>query len=361
MLKFFNRVERTRNFVLFLFAILMVLGLVLFYTPVRNQYQANLQHSEETAASVSGEKITVGEIIRQKENYTRMMRGQSYPSKMVLEGLIGSRINRIEAARFGLTASDAEVAAEIRRQYKSDDPTKPFDQQIYEQNVMEQYGSISSYEQNVRVDLSAKKLNAFISSGATVSEQEVLEDFQRKNTKFDLTYVSVGSTDHAKNITPTDQELHDYFDKNKASYYISVPQKKIRYVFINTEKIGEKPPLSEADLRAEYENIPPDKKSAGVLGQEIVLRVAKPEFENDVQAKADELVQQLKKDGPTVSEEAFATLAKGQSENPATASKGGALPAPVRENTAKPDDPYQQLLKMKPGEIVGPLNYQGRY
>src|SRR5204863_5057835 len=23
--------------------------------------------------------------------------------------------------------------------------------------------------------------------------------------------------------------------------------------------------------------------------------------------------------------------------------------------------PYQQLLKMKPGEIVGPLNYQGRY
>ena len=361
MLKFFNRLERTRNFVLFLFAILMVLGLVLFYTPVRNQYQANLQHSEETAASVSGEKITVGEIVRQKENYTRMMRGQSYPSKMVLDGLIGSRINRIEAARFGLTASDAEVAAEIRQQYKADDPTKPFDQQIYEQNVMEQYGSISSYEQNVRDDLSAKKLNAFISSGATVSEQEVLEDFQRKNTKFDLTYVSVGSTDLAKSITPTDQELHDYFDKNKASYYISVPQKKIRYVFINTEKIGEKLPISEADLRAEYENIPPDKKSAGVLGQEIVLRVAKPEFENDVQAKADELVQQLKKDGPTVSEEAFATLAKGQSENPVTASKGGALPAPVRENTAKPDDPYQQLLKMKPGEIVGPLNYQGRY
>jgi len=179
MLKFFNRLERTRNFVLFLFAILMVLGLVLFYTPVRNQYQANLTHSEETAASVAGEKITVGELIRQKENYSRMMQGQTYPTKMVLDGQIGSRIGRIEAARYGLTASDAEVAAEIRKQTKSDDPTKPFDQAIYEQNVMESYGSISAYEESVRDDLSSKKLTAFLTSGVTVSEQEVLDDFQR--------------------------------------------------------------------------------------------------------------------------------------------------------------------------------------
>src|SRR5205085_1547255 len=110
MLKFFNRLEKTRNFVLFLFAILMALGLVLFYTPVRNQYQANLSHSEETAASVAGEKITVGELVRQKENYGRYSRGQSMPAKTLLDGQIDSRIRRIEAERLGLTASDAEVA-----------------------------------------------------------------------------------------------------------------------------------------------------------------------------------------------------------------------------------------------------------
>src|SRR3982751_5094149 len=104
MLKFFNRLEKTRNFVLFLFAILMVLGLVLFYTPVRNQYQANLTHSEETAASVSGAKITVGEIVLQKENYSRFMRGQTTPTKTILDGLIDGRIRRLEADRLGLTA-----------------------------------------------------------------------------------------------------------------------------------------------------------------------------------------------------------------------------------------------------------------
>lgn len=361
MLKFFNRLERTRNFVLFLFAILMVLGLVLFYTPVRNQYQANLTHSEETAASVDGEEITVGEIIRQKENYTRMMQGQSYPTKLVLDGLIGSRIGRLEAARFGLTASDAEVAAEIRKQAKSDDPTKPFDQNIYEQNVMESYGTISAYEQSVRDELSSKKLEAFIGSGSTVSEQEVLDDFQRKNTKFDVSYVAVNATDLAKTITPSDQELREYFDKNKASYYISVPQKKIRYIFIDTSKIGAKLQIPDADLKAEFDSLPADKKTGGALGQEIVLRIPKPADEATIQAKAADLVQQLRKDGPTVTEETFANLARGHSENPATATKGGALPGPIRENTAKPDDPYQKLLKMKPGDVSDPISYQGRY
>jgi peptidyl-prolyl cis-trans isomerase D len=54
-------------------------------------------------------------------------------------------------------------------------------------------------------------------------------------------------------------------------------------------------------------------------------------------------------------------MAKGQSENPATAVKGGALPGPVKQNTSKPDDPYQKLLKMQPGEISDPINYQNRY
>src|SRR5437868_12449568 len=125
MLKFFNRLEKTRNFVLFLFAILMVLGLVLFYTPVRNQYQANLSHSEETVASVSGEKITVGELVRQKENESQG-RGRSRPSKTILDDLIDTRITRVEAEKLGLTAGDGEVAARIREQSKSTDD-KPFD------------------------------------------------------------------------------------------------------------------------------------------------------------------------------------------------------------------------------------------
>lgn len=346
-----------------IFAVLMVASLVFFYAPTRNNADTtNLIYSTETAAKVSSSYITLGDLARQKDNYSQYSRQASIPSKTILDGLIGDRIRRVEAERFGLTASDAEVAALIRQQFKSEEG-KPFDQKRYEQFATEKYGTMAAFEQTVRDELSAKKLEAFLTSGVTVSEDELLKDFQRKNTKFDLSYVAVNSAELAQTIKPTDQELHEYFNANKASYYISVPQKKIRYVFINTAKIGEKLTISEEDLKKAYDEIPADKKKLGVLGQEIVLRVPKPEFDEQVMEKANKLASDMRKGDPTatVTEEAFAALAKGHSENPATASLGGKLSGPVKENANKPDDPYQQLLRMKPGEVTEPIAYQGRY
>ena len=62
------------------------------------------------------------------------------------------------------------------------------------------------------------------------------------------------------------------------------------------------------------------------------MRVDKPEFDTRVLEKANELVQQMKSDSPSVSEAEFAALAKGHSENPASAPSGGKLSGPVREN-----------------------------
>ena len=361
MLKFFNRLEKTRNFVLLLFAILMVASLVFWGgSNMGGPTVADPSRSTETAASVSGEEITVGELYQRKKMYSQYMQGRSYPAKMLLDGMIASRITRVEAERLGLTASDAEVAAKIREDWKPSDG-KPFDQKIYEQNVIQQAGSIAAFEQGVRDDISGEKLRALITAGVTVSEEEVLKDFQRKNAKFDLSYVAITPADLAQTITPTDAELRDYFEKNKSSYYINVPQKKIKYIFVNTEKIGQKLQIAEADLRAEYDKLPEDKKFAGALGQEIVLRVPKPEFDTQTQEKAQQIVDRLRNGGTTVTEEAFAAAAKGQSENAATAANGGKLAGPVRENPNKADDPYQRLLKMQPGEITDPISYQGRY
>ena len=360
MLKLFTRLEKTRNFVLLAFAVIMVLSLVIFYAPSQNPVGTNLGVSQETAASVSGEEITVGELYRQREMYSRFSQGRPYPVKNLLDGMIASRITRIEADRLGLTASDAEVAAKIRQDFKPEEG-KPFDQKIYEENVIQQSGSIAAFEDGVRDQISSDKLRAFLTAGVTVSEEEVLKDFQRKNTKFDLSYVAITPGEFAQSLTPTDAELRDYFERNKSSYYVSEPQKKIRYVFVNTEKIGQKLPLSDADLRAEYDKLPADRKTAGVLGREIVLRVPKEEFNAQVVEKANQLVDRLREGGDIVNEEEFSNTAKGQSENAGTASSGGKLPGPVRENPNKPDDPYQRLIKMQPGQITEPIQYQGRY
>jgi peptidyl-prolyl cis-trans isomerase D len=360
MLKFFNRLEKTRNFVLLAFAVLMVLSLVLFYKPSDPALSAGLTRSTETAASVAGEYITVGEVARQKENMSRGGRPMSIPAKTLLNSMIASRIYRVEANRLGLRASDVEIAALIRKQFKSTDG-KPFDQAEYEATALEQAGSISAFEERIRDDLSAMKLRAFLTSGITVSEEDLLNDFKRKNTKFDLSYVSVNTADIAQTITPTDQELRDYFEKNKATYHINSPQKKIRYIFVNTSKIGEKLSITDAELKEEYDKLPEDKKIAGVNGQEIVLRIPTPAQDADIYAKASAVRDRLTRESQFVTETEFADLAKGQSENPVTASNGGRLKGPVRENPNNPTDPYQRLIKMRPGQVTEPIGYEGRY
>lgn len=214
----------------------------------------------------------------------------------------------------------------------------------------------------MRDQLSGQKLEAFLTSGVTVSEDEVLNDYKRKNTKFDLAYVPVSSSDLAATLKPSDEELKSYFDKNKASYYISVPQKKIRYVFLNTAKIGEKIAVSDEDLRAEYEKIPADKKQAGVEGQQIVLKIPNADGEAQVAAKANQIVVDARsKDGGKISAEAFGELARGQSEDPRSAANGGNLAGLVRANPNNPSDPYQRLLTMQPGDITEPIKYQDKY
>jgi parvulin-like peptidyl-prolyl isomerase len=89
--------------------------------------------------------------------------------------------------------------------------------------------------------------------------------------------------------------------------------------------------------------------------------VSKPEFDAEILAKANQVVERARKEKGKISEEAFAELAKGQSENPNTARTGGAIPGLVRENPNKPDDPYQQILTMQEGEVTEPIKYQDRY
>ena len=99
-----------------------------------------------------------------------------------------------------------------------------------------------------------------------------------------------------------------------------------------------------------------------MLGQEIVLRIPKPEQDATVQQKASETRNASRKDGADRHRRGVCERCQGPfGKSRRRRSKGGKLTGPVRENTAKPDDPYQQLIKMKPGEITEPISYQGRY
>src|SRR5919202_3938589 len=182
MLKVFNRMKSAHKWVLLFFAGLMGLSLVLFYAPGRNL--ADAPTNTEVVAKVDGDEITVGDLSRLKETYSQygINPAQLGGDRHFLDGLIRDRITVQEARRLGLVASDAEVAAAIRRQNPdaAAGSGEGFDR--YRDAVTTRYGSVERFEQSIRDSLSAQKLHAFVTAGVNVSEQEIKDDWVRKNT-----------------------------------------------------------------------------------------------------------------------------------------------------------------------------------
>ena len=355
MLKFLSRMERTRSLIIVGFAILMAVSLVVFYAPSRNSAAPSATDTE-VVASVDGDDITVGDLIG---NITSQGGDVSMLSPqiadMILNQLIRQRIIVQEAERLGLTASDEELAARIRELNK--DSSGKVDMNKYMANV----GDVARYEQRIRDSIAADKLRAFVTAGVNVSEEEVQRDFVRRMTTFDLVYVPVKTDALAAKINPTDEELRAYYEQHKTDYRILSPQKKIRYLFIDQTKMGEKIQIPDAELRARYDQLTPEQKQGGHRVQQIVLKVADPKLDETVKAKAEDLAKRARGTTGTATEAEFAELVKGHSEDPSTAKDGGWIVGVVKKNPNKTDDPLQRTFETEVGGISGPLKFGNAY
>ncbi len=374
MLKFFSRLEKTRNAVIIFFAAIVVVGMVVAGVYNRSGAAvANPFKSREVLAKVGGDEVTVADYTLRKKllesqfggNFSLAQLGMT--GERILDQAVSSRIALQEARKLGLTASDEEVRASIARQFKL---TSEDDVKRYKDYVVRNYGGIALFEQSERDRLAVQKLDAYVTAGVQVSEAEVKDTFMRTNTSFDVTYVPVKAEDLASKITPSDEELRQYFDAHKTDYRFLEPQKKIRYLFINQEKVGQKLSITDEDLHKEYDALKPENKMAGVRVQQIVLKVARPELDQEVLNKATQLVAKIRKDDLTSSEDEFAELARGNSEDPATAKGGGWLPNPVKKNPNKKLTPAtpgnaadlaQNTLDWKEGQVGDPLKTGNAY
>ncbi|MDQ1522224.1 MAG: peptidyl-prolyl cis-trans isomerase [Pyrinomonadaceae bacterium] len=370
MLKQFSRAKSAHKYIIIFFALLMGASLILFYAPGRNQVSANPATNTEVLAEVNRDEITVADLHRQKQAYQQRFGGQFSLSqlglndKSMLDGLVRSKIIAQEAERLGLGASDAEVNKAVHEQFV-DEGGKFIGVPAYKERIGRLYGSAERFERELRESIAADKLRAFVTAGVSVSEDEVREDFKRKNSSFNLTYVPVAADKLAAGVQPSEEELQKYYEENKTNFRYLEPQKKIRYLFINQEKVGEKLSIPDTDLRAAYDALKPENKQAGVRVQQIVLKVARKDLDQQVLAKATKIAQEVRGGADATiantSEEKFAEAAKGNSEDPATATKGGWLPAPVRRDPNRKNDILQATLDMQEGQVSDPVFTNNAY
>jgi peptidyl-prolyl cis-trans isomerase D len=367
MLKQLARWERTSKYIVIIFAALMAISLVIFYAPGRNSAN-NLDPTKNTevVAKVGSASITVADVARIRENYAQMFGNrinlaQLGGNKRFLDGLISKQVISQEAARLGLSASDGELRERIRKQF-SDAAGNFIGFDRYKESVTARYGDIEKFESDIRDEIAQEKLRAFVSASVNVSDSEVEEEFKRRNTSFDVSYVALTTDKLATKIQPSDDELRAYYDSHKTDYRYLEPQRKIRYVFINTEKVGSKLQIPEADLKAEYDKLDPQFKEAGIEIQQILLKVARKDLDAQVEQKAKDLIAKLRGTTGQATKEAFAEVARGNSEDPATARNGGMLEKPFKKNENKINGLYDRAVDMRPGDVSDiPIRYAGNW
>ena len=246
MLKQFARLERTRSIIIVGFALIMAFSLIVFYGPGRSARSLDPTRNTEVLAKVAGDEITVADLARLRENYQQMLGGQMSlaqlgGNKRFLDGLIRDRVIAQEAARLELSASDAEVADRIRKQF-TDASGQFVGLDRYKESIVARYGDVETYERNVRDAIAQEKLKAFITSSVSVSDDEVQDNYKRESTTLSLSYAIISPEKLAEKIQVSDDELRNYYEQHKTDYRILEPQKKIRYVFIRPGKSRLKTP-----------------------------------------------------------------------------------------------------------------------
>lgn len=366
MLKQLGRLERTRSIIIVGFAILMAVSLVVFYAPGRTAVSVDPTKNTEVLAKVGGDSVTVADLAQLREGYRQQFGDQISlaqlgGNKRFLEGLIRDRVIAQEADRLGFSASKDEIADRIRKQF-TDASGQFIGLERYKERVTASYGDIEKFESNMADFIAQEKLKAFVTSSVNVSDQEVEEAFKREKTTFDVSYVVVDPMKLATRMQTSEDEQKGYFEQHKTDYRMLEPQRKVRYVFIDQEKVGSKIAISDADLRSAYDALAPEHKRAGVKVQQILLKVAQKDLDPQVEQKAKDLIVKLRGTTGKATEEAFAEAARGNSEDPATAKNGGFLAQPVKVNPNKPHGLYDRALDMTPGDVSDvPIRYAGNW
>ncbi|HEY6245110.1 MAG TPA: peptidyl-prolyl cis-trans isomerase [Pyrinomonadaceae bacterium] len=366
MLKQLSKLERTRGIIIIGFAVLMAVSLVIFYAPGRNSSNLDPAKNNAVVAKVGSTEITVADIAQVRDNYRQMFGGrislaQLGGNKRFLEGLISKHAIALEAERLGLGASDAELADKIRKQF-ADASGVFIGYDRYKESVTTRFGDIAKFENDLRSDISAEKLKAFVAASVNVSDEEVQQEFKREQTTFGVDYVVVSADKLAEKIEPSDSDLQAYYDAHKTDLRYLEPQRKVRYIFIDSDKVGSKLQITDDELKKEYDSLEPKFKEAGVKVQQIMLKVARKDLDAQVEQKAKDLITKLHGPDGKTSEQAFAEAARGNSEDPATASNGGFLNRLIKQNPNKPDSLYDRAVDMQPGDISDiPIKFAGNW
>jgi len=292
-------------------------------------------------AQVAGEDVTTLEVQREAKQMLKQQlpRAGAQASRLLpffasraAENLINQKVVLAEAERLGLRATDEELRDELQhgRYAATFFPGGNFvGQEAYEARLQQADLTVPRFEQGVKDEILFDKLRNLVAGSASVTDAEIRQEFEKRNTKVKFDYAVLRKDDILKEIHPSDPELKAFYERNKATYNNSIPEKrKIRYVLLDTAKIQAQTPVTREDLQAYYAQHRDEfRVPEQVNVRHILIKTplpgpdgkVDPKGVEEARKKAQDILKQLKAGGN------FSQLATKFSEDPGSAKNGGSL------------------------------------
>ena len=353
----FDFVRKHTKIMMFVMFLLIIPSFVLFGIDGYNRFR----DKGEAVARVGSHEISQGEWDAAHKAESDQLRASrpTIDAKLLdspearyvtLEHLVREQVLVQAVEKFKLSTSDARLARDLQENpiiasLRSSDGK--LDMERYRQLAASQGMTPEGFEARVRRDLSVRQVEAGVLatgfSASSVADVSLNAYFEKREVQV----ASFTSTDFATRVNPTDAELDAFYKANQAMFQ-APEQASIEYVVLDLESVKKNISLSEADLKSYY-----DQNAARLSGQEerrashILINASKDAPVADRQkakARAEELLLIIRKEP-----NAFADVAKKNSQDAGSAAKGGDLDFFARGAMVKPFE--NAAFALKKGDI----------
>ncbi len=317
---------------------LLVLGFPLIQPPPETTGTLS-----DVLAQVGDQEITVGEFQtlfrRQLQSYQVQSGGEITADllrsmgidRQLLQQMIDEYAALQEAARLGVTVSDAEVRETIVSLPAFQQDGQFIGEAAYLQMLRMQQPPVApaEFEENVRRSLMLQRLQAALTDWITVSDDDVEREHVRRNERVRVSAISFRADDFREGLDATDEDVAALFEQNANDYL--VPEKRqLRFVLIDVPALKAAFTPSDDDVQAYYDNnLDRYTEEVDLRVSHILLRTQDEELA-EVQAQAASIAAEARNGAD------FAELARRYSEDEGTREAGGDL-GPITRGQMVPE------------------------
>ena len=262
-----------------------------------------------------------------------------------INSLIDQTLLREEAERLQIDVNGKELIESIA-QIPAFQDNGVFNKERYLQVLAYQRMNSDEFEAMQHSELIVNKVREQLQSGITVSDADIEEEFRNNNEKVNLNFVSLTSAAFENKVKVTDEALAAYFAENQETF--RTPEMvALRYLQFESQRYLEEVTFEESELERFYRrHLDQFEIIERVKASHILIKVDEGTDEQTRETKralAEKLLEEAKAGGD------FAELARVNSDDQASAVKGGSLGYFTHGSMVKPFE--DAAFNMNPGDI----------